>query len=421
MLNTKKFLRIVVGIVLSVFIGAALMTFVYALPSEKAIRNIQADLSTYEREGNAPKWARSEQSHLDYFTEAIMLDEATHPVDSIIRSAMLNPRYRFTDGERPVEVLIKVMNDETTELEEVFYSRYWHGYLVILKPLLMMFKVNHLRMFLAYGVFIFFVIGLLLSQKALGTSYALALAAAVMILNLVSLSMSFQYESIYFITMAAIIFMLKKNHRLFDNDWYNYFFAAVGGLIAFFDFLTYPIFSVAMMLTLWYVLNLRKLQKFNVIKMMTGLLISWGTGYVGMWAGKWIVSDLLTGYGTILNALNQISTYVLLNDELANVNWQITTFSAIGRNLAVFGDGPIKIFLLAGIIALLYTLIRYRRSLTRRMILLYLFPAALPFIWYAAISGHSHIHAFFTYRSLAATVFALACMSIEIWQKKKPT
>ena len=419
MLNTKKFLRIVVGIALSVFIGAALMTFVYALPSEKAIRNIQADLSTYKREGDAPKWARSEQSHLDYFTEAIMLDEATHPVDGIIRSAMLNPRYRFADGERPVDVLVKVMNDEKTELEEVFYSRYWHGYLVILKPLLMMFKVNHLRMFLAYGVFILFVVVLLLFRKALGMSYALALAAAVMILNLVSLSMSFQYETIYFITMSAIIFMLRKNRCLFDNDWYNYLFAAVGVSIAFFDFLTYPIFSVAMMLTLWYVLNLRKLQKFNVIKMMTGFLISWGTGYVGMWAGKWIVSDLLTGYGTILNAVNQIFTYTLLNDDLNEAAWQITTLSAIGRNLAVFGDGPIKIFLLAGIIALLYILIRYRRSLTRRMILPYLFPAALPFIWYAAISGHSHIHAFFTYRSLAATIFALACMSIEIWQRRK--
>ena len=218
--------------------------------------------------------------------------------------------------------------------------------------------------------------------------------------------------------------MLKKNRYLFDDDLYNYFFAAVGILVAFFDFLTYPIFSVSMMLIFWYLLNLRELLKeklSSVLKMMSGFLISWGTGYIGMWAGKWIISDLLTGYGTISSAFNQISTYTLLNDNLNNANWQITTLSAIRRNISTLGDGPIKIFLFAAIIFMLYVLIKNRHYLTRRLILPYLFPAALPFLWYAAISGHSHIHAFFTYRNLAATVFALACMSIEILQKKKPT
>ena len=55
--------------------------------------------------------------------------------------------------------------------------------------------------------------------------------------------------------------MLKKNRRLFDGGLYTYFFALTGILIAFFDFLTYPIFSVGMMLIFWYVLNLRGLLK----------------------------------------------------------------------------------------------------------------------------------------------------------------
>ena len=424
MFNLKKFLRIIIGVALSVLIGAALMIFIYSLPNDRAVENIREALPIYEREGTYPSWALGEHSKLDNFTDAIILLEIIHPTTDSISAAMLNPRFGLTHDEEPVEALIKVLRGDSSGLSEIIYPRYWHGYLVIIKPLLMAMKANHLRMFFAYAIFILFVVALLSCQKVLGTPYALALAAAVMILNLVSVSMSFQFAPIYLITMTAIIFMLKKNRRLFDDDLYNYLFAAVGIAVAFFDFLTYPIFSVCMLLSFWYVLNLRGLLKeklSGVLKMMSGLLISWGIGYVGMWSGKWIISQILTGYETFANAIHQAAVYSQVGNDLANIGWQITSLGAIQRNIAVFGHGTIRIFLFAAIIFFLYILIRYRKSLTRRLILPYLFPAALPFLWYAFASGHSHIHAFFTYRNLAATIFAFACMSIEILQKKKPT
>ena len=422
MLDLKKFLRIIIGVALSVLIGAALMIFIYALPNARAVENIREALPLYEREGTYPSWALGEHSKLDNFTDAIILLEVIHPTTDSINAAMLNPRFGLTQDEKPVDALIQVLRGDSTGLSELIYPRYWHGYLVVIKPLLMAMKANHLRMFFAYAIFILFVVALLLCQKVLGTPYALALAAAVMILNLVSVSMSFQFAPIYLITMTAIIFMLKKNRRLFDDDLYNYFFAAVGILIAFFDFLTYPIFSVVMLLSFWYVLNLRGLLKeklSTVLKIMSGLLISWGIGYAGMWSGKWIISQILTGYDTFANAIHQVAVYSQAGNDLANIGWQITALGAIQRNIAVLGHGTIRIFLFAAIIFLLYVLIRYRKSLTRRLILPYIFPAALPFLWYAFASGHSYIHAFFTYRNLAATIFALACMSIEIYKRKK--
>ena len=422
MFDLKKFLRIIIGVALSVLIGAALMIFIYALPNERAVENIREALPLYEREGTYPSWALGEHSKLDNFTDAIMLLEIIHPTTDSINAAMLNPRFVLPAEEKPVDALIKILRGDTEGLSETIYPRYWHGYLVILKPLVLLMKANHARIFLAYGVFVLFVAALLLCQKILGTPYALALAAAVMILNLVSVSMSFQFAPIYFITMTAIIFMLKKNRRLFDDGLYIYFFAAVGILIAFFDFLTYPIFSVGMLLTFWYILNRRELFKEKlraIFKMMSGLLISWGVGYGGMWSGKWIVSQILTGYETFANAIHQVAVYSRVENDLANAGWQITSLGAIQRNIAVLGHGPIRIFLFAAIIFLLYLLITRRDNLSCRKIFPYLFPAALPFVWYALASGHSHIHAFFTYRGLAATVFALACMATEIFPKKE--
>ena len=413
----KKFLKIIAGVALSIFIGAALMILTYSLPTEQVVQNVREGLPLYEREGTYPSWALGEHSKLDNFTDAIILLEVTHPIKNTVDSAMLNPRFGLRQDEEPVDALIKVLRGDTTGLHEIIYPRYWHGYLVVFKPLLMVMKVNHLRMLLAYVDFILFVAALMMFQKVLGRVYAFAFAAAVMVLNLVSVSMSFQFSSIYIVTLTAIIFMLKKNNRLFGDDLYNYFFAAIGIIVAFTDFLTYPIFSVGLPLTVFYLLNRRELLKKNlahVLKLMTGLLISWGVGYVGMWSGKWLISQILTGHETFTDAIHQIFVYSQINNALTQAGWQISSLGAVQRNIAVFGHGPIRIFIFVAIIFLLYFLIRYRNVLTRRKILPYLFPAALPFVWYAVASGHSHIHAFFTYRGLAATVFALFCMMIEI-------
>ena len=413
----KKFLKIIAGVALSIFIGAALMILIYSLPTERVVQNVREGLPLYEREGTYPSWALGEHSKLDNFTDAIILLEVTHPIKNTVDSAMLNPRFGLRQDEEPVDALIKVLRGDTTGLHEIIYPRYWHGYLVVFKPLLMIMKVNHLRMLLAYVDFILFVAALMMFQKVLGRVYAFAFAAAVMVLNLVSVSMSFQFSSIYIVTLTAIIFMLKKNNRLFGDDLYNYFFAAIGIIVAFTDFLTYPIFSVGLPLTVFYLLNRRELLKKNlahVLKLMTGLLISWGVGYVGMWSGKWLISQILTGHETFTDAIHQIFVYSQINNALTQAGWQISSLGAVQRNIAVFGHGPIRIFIFVAIIFLLYFLIRYRNVLTRRKILPYLFPAALPFVWYAVASGHSHIHAFFTYRGLAATVFALFCMVIEV-------
>lgn len=412
----KKFLWIVVGVAASVLIGTALMILTYSLPTERITENVRAGLPLYEREGTYPSWALGEHSKLDNFTDAIMLLEATHPIKNVVESSMLNPRFGLNSEEKPVDALIQVLSTDAAGLSEIVYPRYWHGYLIVLKPLLMVMKVNHVRMLLAYADFILFVAALLTIQKILGNAYALALAAAVMTLNLVSLSMSFQFSTVYIVTLSAVIFMLKKNRRLFDTGCYDYFFAAIGIVVAFMDFLTYPIFSVGLPLTIFYLLNRGELlkEKFSrTMKLFGELLISWGVGYFGMWSGKWFISQLLTGYNTFSDAFGQILSYSRLGNNLAAAGWQITSFGAIQRNIAVLGHGPIRIFLFTAVILLVYVLIRYRRTLTLRKILPYLFPAALPILWFGLVSGHSHIHAFFTYRGLAVTIFALACMAAE--------
>ena len=423
MFDLKKFFRIIIGVVLSVSIGTGLMIFVYSLPTERVTKSVRAGIELYEREGNYPSWALGEHSRLDNFTDAIFLLEATHPVKDVVESAMLNPRFGLTADENPVGALIQVMHGDSTGLSEIIYPRYWHGALLILKPLLMATQVNHARILIAYADFILFVVALMSFQKILGTRYALTFAATVMTINLTSVSMSFQFSAVYAITLSALIIMLKKNRRLFDDELYPYFFAAVGILTAFMDLLTYPIFSVGLPLTTWYLLNRQTLsEKFSrTLKFMLGLLTAWAIGYGGMWSGKWLVAKILTGRDVLSDAMHQVMSYTQMNDALTAAGWQITSLAAVQRTIAVLGHGPIRIFIFAAIIFFVYKLIRCRGkiSMTPRKFLPYLLPAALPFIWVSLASGHSHIHAFFVYRGLSVTVFALTCAAIELLSSAK--
>ena len=111
-------------------------------------------------------------------------------------------------------------------------------------------------------------------------------------------------------------------------------------------------------------------------------------------------------------------SYTRLSTALAEAGWQISALDAIRRNIAVVGHGPIRLFIFAAIILLVYLLIRHLRKISLTRALPYLLPAALPFAWISLAAGHSHIHAFFVYRSLAATVFALICAAMALTQKK---
>lgn len=70
-------------------------------------------------------------------------------------------------------------------------------------------------------------------------------------------------------------------------------FLIIGMLTSFFDFLTYPLFTLGMPLILISVLG-----TFSSVQKLCDIVknsIFWGIGYGGMWCGKWMVGSILTG------------------------------------------------------------------------------------------------------------------------------
>lgn len=291
-------------------------------------------MNIYQREGNYPSWAPGKASaQLDNFTDSIMVRNAIFPgTGNLIEDAMLNPKYSYR-GASQTDSLLKELQGETENREVSCYARYWHGYLLYLKPLLILRPIKDIRMLngtlqLLLAFYLFWLI-----SKKMDSKYSWAFLLSYVMLNPVSLAMSFQYTSMYYIMMLGSIYMLKK----WNTDWFSgkyvLFFTTMGTLTAFFDFLTYPLVSYGIPMVLMLLLsNQEKLldKKITGIHMVVKGAVAWGLGYSGMYIGKWLMSWLLTGHNTLMEASGQALYRMGTTTGGAGGNVSLHALSVIG-------------------------------------------------------------------------------------------
>ena len=121
------------------------MILVYKLPTEPMAANVARSSDIFNYEGIYPAWAIGYKStQLDNWTEGYVLCSAIYPSDNAIKDAMNNPIIEYKD-ERITLSLTLQANKVAGETFTTSYGRYWHGLLVILKPLLLFFDIGDLR------------------------------------------------------------------------------------------------------------------------------------------------------------------------------------------------------------------------------------------------------------------------------------
>ena len=139
--------RMAAVLVAGILIGAILVTAVYALPLENIQKNLRSSAETVETEGSYPfLYSNWRSTRLDNFTDSIMMLIAAYEGDQgIVQNAMLSTYTRFVNHD-PAEGLVKWATGDTSGIETHSYSRYWHGYLVWLKPLMEFLDYAQIRM-----------------------------------------------------------------------------------------------------------------------------------------------------------------------------------------------------------------------------------------------------------------------------------
>ena len=420
----KSALKIVVLYLLLMTCFCALMTISYCIPVELLHLNGEESAKLLEEEGSYPKSYISGIAY-DNYTCAVMINEAVHGggSSSPFVAAMKNP-FVVAGGGSGVESLSGWAEDPG-QIAEGEYSRYWNGYLVFLKPLLLLFDVQEIRAILCVLFAIAFVVCVVALLRRLGqrigAMVSVALGATMAYCGFFENASVLPFFFSFFLSIAGIVWVARMQ---ITADRVITGFFVLGALTVFFDFLDNPILTLGLPLCVLIVrLGGLKDESFrDACIYVLAALVFWGVSYASIWAGKWVVASLATGNNVISNAIDQILFRVGSNDSMMTVETSVV--GALRENLKTCGLGFVLLLLGFGCLAASAALAAKNwpaaRRLFKRFVPLVVI-AAIPFMWTAVLSNHSQIHFWFTWRNFSITVFALLILLGIVALSCKPT
>jgi hypothetical protein len=410
---TKKAAISIIILLSSIIIGLMLLLIVYSLPTNKMLANTLRSYEIYQYEGTTPQLVRGySYSQLDNYTDALMLLMAIKDKDIPLLDEVLLSYHDAYHDKANDQAIVLMAQGVTDGLFELSYPRYWHGYLVWLKPLLLFFSVADIRIFnMILQLTVFFCL-LLLSIKKLGMKHSVPLFFTILVLNPVTLALSFQFSSIFYIAFISAIVMLISNDKLNDKNLYTYLFLIIGILVAYFDFFTYPAVAFGIPAAYYVLLNCKDKPIVQSFKNLIIYGINWVLGYLIMWGGKWLLVSLFTDFSSFSDAINEILLRTSSPEETESAT---NALSSTVANIKIFMEWPFVLCALAFILVIIALVLK------KKIVIRFNIKIAIPliaislisFLWLFVVSNHSYVHAWFTFRELAIFAFGITSMIIN--------
>ncbi len=407
---------------ISVLTGTLLLTLAFCLPVDRIRENVKASLYhmlEVQEDENGDPGRKALLAQKENFTEALMVQNAFEKVDgrNPYEHAMYIYHYDLLDGTTwaTEESLVTSLRQGTDDMYLREYSKYWHGYLVFLKPLLMLMTWSGLEVFWFVFMLLFTVavsaVAFIKKEPGIGLGILLAFAYMKPVRILISVDMSI----CWMVAMGAVLYLLLRYGMLKEKQWTEGFFIIVGVATSYMDFLTYPV--VTLVIPLCTVLLLERGTVYSIKESITGWLwncLSWTYGYVGMWGMKWLVAEVTLRTGTLKNAAWSVIT------RTEPLDGRQSFFTGIMRMLEDIFSQYDSIWYMVGIIcvavlilsALAVHIIKKQWKEVLPVSLELLAAAMIPFGWLVFTQNHSAIHCVFTFRVLGAAVYAFWCMAV---------
>ena len=294
------------------------------------------------------------------------------------------------------------------------YSRYWHGYLLYIKPLLLIFSWEQLIWLELIVQLALFAAVVVVSIRKKYFGVAPAMLGGLLLMKPELMTVSFTMSVCFLITLSAVLFMLLKEDWLHKKNYYPELFLCIGILTAYFDFLTYPVVTLGFPLCVYFLMAERE-RIFPAIKRIVGYSFCWGVGYAGMWASKWVIADITLGTGTIKDALWNVigRTEAIGGRPRMNGGFYVISLNFREYDSKIYAAIAIALAVLAAA-ALIWALCRKMpvKALLETVVP-FLIIGIIPFAWIVVVQHHSALHARFTFRILGVTAMALCCIGIQ--------
>lgn len=401
--SIKRAAGVALYVAVAAIVGYLLLVLVYTIPVSWMQDNIAESALQMAKDSNVDDNRYSRADNLnDLLTDSFMLLAAVHEDTENPWQAAADVMIDEYDGQRPEDVLIAEYRDGVEPDSEFSYGRYWHGYLILLKPLLCLFDYGQIQYLMAACQLGLLLVVLYCAERRLGLRYALALLAAYLWLNPITTMTCMQYNVIAMLTLACLAVLLTQADYWLAHDYQTILlFCTFGLLSSYFDLLTYPILTLGLPLLTYLALRLRASHT-GLLRPLLRHSIAWGFGYFGMWVMKWVYGSLVLGREMFSEALYNAEkrSFVGVNGS----NEGITYINTIKVNVAEASIMAYIICLVILLVILLYG--KGMRRIAEWKNGWYLLAVAIyPLLWYAAFQNHSYIHSWFTFRDLAVGVY----------------
>lgn len=421
----KKIRNFAAILAISAVVGTLLLVLVFLLPVGPMRKNVEKSVSDMLKTGDEiPEDAFSQYlwKNRETYTDAIMVQNAIErlPDKNAFEHAMWMYHYDLEEDVWTPEDSLKAFCESHENVNNMYlhmYARYWHGYLIYLKPLLLLLSWKYV-VWLELAVQIALMIWVLFTAiRRQNAGVAVVTLGSFLFMKPLLVLVSLTMSVCWILTLLAVEYMLLHHDRLHGKQYYPEFFLIVGILTSYIDFLTYPIVTLGIPLCCYFLLESDKLS--SNIKKLIGFGISWAVGYAGMWAAKWVIADLTLHTGTIKDAVWSI---IGRTEAIGGRPRMNGGFYVIGLNLQEY---PTYMGIAAGVLATVAVILLVMVFVKGRWKDEYaqLFPlvivAAIPFAWIIAVQHHSALHARFTFRILSVAAAAVITFIVLIVKQAK--
>ncbi len=399
-----KMLIILAG---SVILGAMLLFFTFSLPNGAIRKNAENAGYVFAIESGYPYMDGKISKGLDNHTDAMMILNAFFEEEGATDMQRAMGIWRPSYNEHGCDIQLQLYLAGEEGYTGISYARYWHGYLIFLKPLMMMVDYLSFRDInrIIQGSLIL-AISILLWKK-LSILYVIPFLSTIFFMRPDAVSFSMFYSSVYYVALFSTIGIILFHARLSKGNNYFYFFFIVGIITSYLDLLTYPVITLGIPLCIWLCFE-KTYPCCKKIKHIVINSIGWGIGYAGMWIGKWVIGSLLLRENIIAIAWEAVRFRTSTSVETGGD--KISRWNAIVRNFSVgFEDIPILVIMVIILLVLLVGLLRIKRDLKEfvRQSVPILLVGLIPIVWYIVLGNHSYVHSWFAYRTLSISVFAV--------------
>ena len=407
---------VILNLAAAVVLGLALITAAYSLPISRIEKNVRKSAEILNLEGPHPfpySWCTSK---LDNYTDAVMLMEAADDSKSSVVDRALMAYKGVIKGQRyfAAFILHYIQGEEYTGKDP--YSRYWHGYHLFLNPLLEIMDYGGIRILNGIVQVSLAILVSVLLAKRKASQYILPYICIYLMINPLTLRLSLHFSSCFYLLTFGIIALLLLPNKIVSKYAYLVFLN-IGISTAYFDCLTYPIATFGIPAVLYIALQ----SGDSLEKKLNDLIrcgITWCIGYGGMWASKWIVTYLLTGYNAFADAAHAI---LERTSNVTNNGSAISKLTCVLQNYKAFLFNPAAILCVFFIVYLIMKIKTANPIANSEMIsasIPYMLLAFAPVVWYLFAANHSWLHDYFANKACSVTLMAILCCLADLRSRR---